>query len=207
MNNSPNALDQLLLTVTPVLPVPKHGDPIAALDKSSHRFLIAEDGIWLDLVRPWLKVRAQISELVGVKMPVGRLTSHLELPYQIPSNLVRTFADTARQNCTVEQAAFITFNEHSQEFRLRPVAVISATGSAITYRCPLLEDGEEVVVDMHSHARHAAGFSAQDNADDAHMVKLSLVFGNCDQPNMTAALRLCALGKFIDLPFPEEFCK
>jgi PRTRC genetic system protein A len=55
-------------------------------------------------------------------------------------------------------------------------------------------DGEHIVVDVHSHGLHTAFFSAEDDADDAGAMKVSLVLGNLDQERPTSKMRLCMAG-------------
>lgn len=137
-------------------------------------------------------------------MPLGSLTEILEIPHQVPRSLYRQFLAIAQRQPLVEQAGFITIDtEH--RFKFQQVDTIESSASRIKYRCPRLLPGEDVVVDLHSHALDHAFFSDEDDEDDNEMVKFSVVVGNCDRPVPSIAVRLCALGKFITIPLPKGF--
>ncbi len=54
-------------------------------------------------------------------------------------------------------------------------------------------------MDLHSHGRLPAFFSATDNADDRFDVKFALVVGNCGAATPSMVLRLCAKGILEDV--------
>jgi PRTRC genetic system protein A len=195
--------DALLWSLAPTVTAPLFGPPLASLTGSGHRFIFAQNGIWLELSRPWIYVLTPVSSAISVKVPAGELTQKIQLRKSLPLPMVQQFRDVAMQLSDREQAAFITMTE-DQVFHLRQVDVVHNSDSGIHYNCPALAPGEEVVVDMHSHAHHDADFSPIDDQDDAEMVVISLVVGNCDQVQPSFAMRLCVLGKFINLNIPRE---
>jgi PRTRC genetic system protein A len=74
--------------------------------------------------------------------------------------------------------------------------VLEASPERIHFQRPQLQEGAWLVMDFHSHGRHRAFFSAQDDADDAGEVKLAAVLGNLDAASPSIALRACLMGAF-----------
>jgi PRTRC genetic system protein A len=58
-----------------------------------------------------------------------------------------------------------------------------------------LEEGEFLVLDLHSHGKFDAYFSERDDADDAGSMKFSGVIGNLNTGTPTTVMRLNLLGK------------
>lgn len=191
--------DELLQSVTPIVVAPLFAPPLAPLRGSCHRFIVAQNGIWLELVRPWVRVVTKVSDGPVVKLPAGSLEEELQIPHAIPRSLLDEFLRRAQARPHLEQAAFITINPFGK-FELVDVGIISNGAEHINYRCPRLRDGHEMVLDLHSHAKLPAFFSDEDDHDDNEMVKIAAVVGNCDHATPTLAARLCVLGKFIPLP-------
>lgn len=203
VNPETDPRDQLLQSVTPVVVVPVFGHPLPRLEGSSHRFLIASNGVWMELARPWLHLVTKVGDIFAGRLPAGEISGEVSVLKPVPKELFRHFVRLASETPDVEIAAFITLND-AGHYQLKMAEVIENSGSHINYRCPTLSGGEEVVVDMHSHARHPAFFSKTDNIDDNEMVKFSLVVGNCNASTPTIELRLCALGQFINYQLPMD---
>ena len=51
--------DRLLQRHAPAIMVPRHG-VLALPHKPGHRFLVASDGMWLEVLRPWLHARVHL---------------------------------------------------------------------------------------------------------------------------------------------------
>jgi PRTRC genetic system protein A len=71
---------------------------------------------------------------------------------------------------------------------------------------PVLQDGEEIAVDLHTHGRLPAWFSATDDADDRG-IKIAGVFGHLHEPVPTAAFRLVLNGWTKALPHPASVAR
>jgi len=78
MDGSLNPIDRTLQTVTPTVMVPRH-EEFSSLATPGHRFLVAEDGLWIEIWRPWLYVRVPLATQDRVAMPYGKLGHHVEL--------------------------------------------------------------------------------------------------------------------------------
>lgn len=193
-----DARDVLLLQVTPIVVAPLFGPPLAPLKGSSHRFIVAQNGMWLELVRPWVRVVTKISEAAAIKLPAGTASEVLEFPRKIPLGLLNDFVHRAKAQAHLEQAAFMTLDPEGA-WSIVDVGIISNGAGHIKYRCPRLPAEHEMAIDLHSHALYPAMFSSDDDEDDNEMVKISIVIGNCDRDTPTIATRLCVLGKFIPI--------
>lgn len=199
-----NPIDLALQSVTPTVMVPKFGT-FEPLLRAGHRFLVAADGLWLEVRRPWVYFRRRLAAQTEVAMPYGALQEDFSLSFgTVPRNLVLSFADYARTRCPLECAAWVVWNEHTKEFDLRTLAETSVGNEHVDVVRPKLDDGEHLVVDLHSHGRLPAFFSSEDDNDDKGEVKISGVVGNCDQDQLTVKFRFCANGLFIPLPFSMD---
>lgn len=191
--------DQVLQASAPTMMVPRFS-PFEPLQTIGHRFLVAADGMWLELRRAWLYLRLPLAEQTMVAMPYGSVTPETEIVFgKVPRSLLDEFVEQAKACFPDETAAWIVWNEKTGAMRLLPLAATSASTAHVNYECQRLEEGEHAVIDLHSHGKHKAFFSRMDNADDRGDVKLAGVVGNLDQPEHTFAFRLCALGLFIKL--------
>lgn len=191
-----NRRDEILQSLTPLVPVPRFealsSDPRA----DGHRFLVAEDGLWVEVDLPWLCARAQIAPS-AIALPFGRIAPQLYLKCgPLPKADLMRFTALAREACPNEIAAIITWHRASGAFALKPVTLESGSAHVDWERTPLAE-GEYLVADLHSHGRHPARFSAQDDRDDFGEIKFSVVVGRCDTEAPEVAARFCLLGLYL----------
>ena len=196
--------DRLLQDLTPVIPLPRFGKALAALNVPGHRYLVAEDGLWIEVKRAWLSMRARIADAVDVALPFGRAADpehNIQGTYAFSDDdlarLQTLFLHDARAALPDEFAAWGVWNERTRIIEYRPLVAIEASPGGITFSRPRLEDHEHLAVDLHSHGTMAPFFSATDDADDRGEVKISVVAGNLDtEPSFHT--RLCLLGLFVD---------
>lgn len=203
-------LDTALLAAAPVAVAPVHCE-FFPLQEAGHRFVLAVDGVYLEVRRPWLHFIHRIAEQkAGVKVPYGAVQPKVELAFgQLGTALeqMREFAVHAMEAAPVEAAASLIWNHVSKAWSIKfPTVIGEATASSIQYeQVALAEDGSEsIAIDMHSHGHGPAFFSATDDADDAGAVKISSVFGSLDQAMPSVAFRICVLGIYITIPVPAE---
>jgi PRTRC genetic system protein A len=192
-----NILDMTLQRSFPTVMVPRN-EAVAAMPTAGERLLVAENGVFLEVRRPWLSLVRQIAEFnVRTAIPYGRVTPSTRLLCEtIPADLVGAFAGMARKAHPMETGAWIVWSPSTQAFRLAPVGIVTHTAGSLKYQPPALAGDEVLVMDCHSHGRHPAYFSSTDNEDDRHDVKMALVIGNCDRSTPSIAVRLCAKGIF-----------
>lgn len=212
-------LDALLYDQTPVECVPRHG-AFRPLTIQGHRYLVAADGLWLEVRRPWLYLLwplANIGEPIkptpGFRtshaLPFGPLTPVVEIAFgKVPQRHIRNFAERGRTSCPKERGAWMSW-EHGLEGtepRLVWSDPVDAEGTpdALHYARPEHTANLSPCIDLHTHGTAPAFFSATDDQDDAHDVKIAIVIGNLDQPIPTIAARLCCLGVFIPVTVRAE---
>ncbi|MFP4897038.1 PRTRC system protein A [Paraburkholderia sp. EG304] len=192
-----NIPDLMLQRSFPTVMVPRN-EAVTEMLTAGERLLVAENGVFLEVRRPWLSLVRQVAEFnVRMAIPYGRVTSSTRLLCEtIPADLVGAFAEMARKAHPMETGAWIVWSPSTQAFRLAPVGIVTHTGGSLKYQPPALAGDEVLVMDCHSHGRHPAYFSSTDNDDDRHDVKMALVIGNCDRSTPSIAVRLCAKGIF-----------
>ncbi|APA90404.1 PRTRC system protein A (plasmid) [Paraburkholderia sprentiae WSM5005] len=192
-----NIHDLTLQRSFPTVMVPRN-ETVAEMDAPGERLLVAENGVFLEIRRPWLSLVRQIAGFtVRTAIPYGRVTPSTRLLCNtIPADLGGVFAGMAREVHPLETGAWIVWSPSTRAFRLAPVGIVTHTGGSLKYQPPALAGDEVLVMDCHSHGRHPAYFSSTDNDDDRHDVKMALVIGNCDRATPSIAVRLCAKGIF-----------
>lgn len=189
--------DQALQAHTPTVMVPRFG-PMPRLDTAGHRFLAARDGIWLEVLRPWLYLCTPVGFL-DLDLPYGELKPIIE--YAFPAEellaITRRFAQDAAEAMPNECAAWAVWDCTAQRLVYRPLLAIHASDARIKFHRPALADHELLAIDIHSHGADGPYFSHQDDEDDCSEVKFSVVGGRFNgQPEFKS--RLCALGVFLE---------
>lgn len=195
------ALDRAMHTITPVLPVPLHGE-FTPMATPGHRFLVASNGLFMELKRSWLHAIWPIAADTDVAKPFGALTKHVTLEFGvIPAWIKDTLAKEAAAAGNIEIAAWVIWNSLTRSLEYRSCGTIEASSAKINYERPRLLDHESLVIDLHSHGFGPAFFSSTDNEDDKDEVKISGVIGNVNGVP-TWKFRLCLSGIFVKIPNP-----
>ncbi|MBN3785668.1 PRTRC system protein A [Burkholderia sp. Ac-20353] len=191
-----NPIDTVLQQSFPSVMVPSR-EPVEPMARAGERLLIASDGVYLEILRPWIHLVRRIAQYeVSTAIPYERVEEKTALLCgQIPAELVADFHAMARAALPNEVGAWIVWNSATLAFRIVGLSSLSHGPGHLVYERPKLADGEWLVVDCHSHGAGAAFFSRTDNQDDRHDVKFALVLGHCDR-TPSVALRLCAKGIF-----------
>lgn len=202
------ALDMATYNAAPVVAVPMYSE-FAPLVENGHRFLLATDGLYLEVRRPWLHLIHRLVEQPGtVRIPYGPLVGKMEFGYgrlgtAIPQ--MKEFAAHALAASPIEAAGSLVWNHVTSEWALKyPKTIGEATTGSIQYEQVELGENESLVVDLHSHGAHPAFFSPTDDADDAGSVKICGVLGSLDKDVKTAAFRLCVLGVYLPINVPAD---
>ena len=193
-----NHLDAYWAKQVPVSPAPAYSG-FERLTAPGHRIIVARNGTFAEVVRPWLYARIRIGANNGFAMPFGELNEVLEVTQRIPRDLLATFQAQALSAFPNETAAWVVWNEMSG-YRLTPVAESEASVGHVRFDRPILDDGEHLVLDLHSHGALPAFFSATDDEDDLGEIKLAAVVGSLAETAPTWVLRLCLLGMQIFWP-------
>lgn len=217
--------DALLYDHTPVECVPRHG-AFRALTVQGHRYLVAADGLWLEARYPWLHLiwplanidepgdcrpamRSPLGWTVNHTTPFGVLARKVEIAFgKVPIRHIRSFAARGMISCPKERGAWMSWEHGLEGTEPRLVwsepADSEGTPGSLTYPRPEHTATLSPCIDLHTHGTAPAFFSATDDADDAHDVKIAIVLGNLDQPIPTIAARLCCLGVFIPVNVSAE---
>lgn len=200
-------LDAALWKSAPTVAVPKHAK-FAQLQEPGHRFLVTADGLYVEILRPWLHLIRGIAPLgePAMRPPYGAVASKIELAFGRLSAafpMVRQFIDAARTAAPAEHAAWVVWNDTTRALEYRELGITSASAGAVSYDRPTLEPHASLALDLHSHGCGEAFFSGTDDRDDAGEVKISCVVGNLtDGMEPTIQFRLCALGMTLPLNVP-----
>lgn len=197
-------LDLALQAAVPTVPVPLHGK-FVGLQQSGHRFLIASDGLYIEIRRAWLHAVWPVALDSKVAKPFGKVEACVDLAFgRIPHWILGSFENDAIGSGNMEIAACVVWNAVERTLHYRPCESIRASSHRVEYRRPVLAADESLVIDLHSHGYGRAYFSGVDNEDDANEVKIAAVVGTVNAVP-TWKFRLCLAGLFVDIaaPHPE----
>ncbi|MCP3712293.1 PRTRC system protein A [Paraburkholderia sp. CNPSo 3274] len=191
-----NPIDFALQHSFPSVMVPTR-EPVAPMTVPGERLLIASNGVFLEINRPWIRLVRRLGVFEWrTSVPYGEAAELTELACgSVPAELVAGFAHMARAALPNEAGAWIVWDAATGEFRVVPLPSLSHSPAHLSYERPELRSGEWLVVDCHSHGSGSAYFSTTDDRDDQHDVKFALVLGHCHRVP-SVALRLCAKGRF-----------
>lgn len=193
-----NPIDTLMQRSFPTVMVPAH-EPVEPMVRMGERLLIGSNGVFLEVLRPWIHVVRRIAIFhVLTAVPYGEVSEVTDLRCgPVPPALIADFFAMARAAFPNETGAWIVWNEALRAFRLIPLVSLSHGPSHLDYDRPRLADAESLVVDCHSHGQWEAYFSSTDNKDDRFDVKFAFVLGHCNH-EPSRVLRLCVKGIFED---------
>ena len=186
-------MDMAIQAAFPLLAVPRCGD-VSPAASCGTRYLVASDGIWREITLPWIRVRHHIAA-AALQLPYGSMQQLVDVRCGgIPREVIREFVSHAREACPQEVAGVFLWHEPTDTWRYQQRKATSSGTAHVNFEEVRPLDGEHLVIDVHSHGRHPAFFSSEDNADDAGAMKFSLVLGNLDNVHPTSSMRLCMAG-------------
>ena len=186
-------MDEAVLKAFPLLPAPVSGLQQTAAEFGT-RYVVGRDGVSREVTLPWIRVRQLIAPS-ALTLPYGVVPDVVEFRCgPIPGEVVRAFVADAKLAQPLEIAGVFLWSEVDDTWRYARREAKSSSGAHIEYDEVRANDGEHIVVDVHSHGLHPAFFSAEDDADDAGAMKVCLVLGNLDRERPTSKMRLCMAG-------------
>lgn len=195
-----NALDQALQAACPTVMVPRY-EELALLTDDSHRFLIAGDGLHVEINRPWIQAILKVTDS-PIPLPYGRVPPRFNINLHrraLVGGLLH-FIRRAREVSPLEHAAWLTFDPVEGAVGYIEPEIISRSENHIQYHRPDATSRCLPVVDMHSHGMLKAFFSGTDEVDDrTDDAKLAFVVGNLDQPHPSVVMRFVGFGLSLDL--------
>lgn len=205
MTTTSDIRDLIIQQHAPTVMAPFAGE-LPAPAQSGHRYIAGRDGLYLDLARPWLRLRHLIAPAIAVKLPYGSVKPWIATEFgKIPRELLHRFLEEAQRRAPLEYAAWIVWDDKAKRLEYLPIEEQEASRHRVTIERPRLEEHQSLAIDLHSHGSAPAFFSDTDDVDDVGEVKISGVVGNLHE-GATAEwkFRLCVLGFFKDLPGPKD---
>lgn len=178
--------DDVLVAVCPPIPIPRFGS-LDDLAVGRKRFLLAADGVYLEVRSEALHARLRIS---AVALPYGPTEEFLR-PTGGPLDVswLGQLANIALRDGTQEVAAGVVRGANGWTLVQPPV--LSASGSHVRYMDVF--DDKSLLIDMHSHGAHAEYFSATDDLSDLSREGpyIAVVLGRCEsRETLKSCIRL-----------------
>ena len=195
--------DAALQQTCPCVSMPMFG-PLPGLD-AGQRMLLGRNGVFLQMRTPWLDCTTRVGQLAErLPLPYGDVVERIAFSFgAIPIRLLERFIEVARAVLPDEIAGALIYDEHRQTLVLRIHEGLDVGRGHVRYRIADLGEGEVLAVDLHSHGRLGAFWSADDDRDN-HGVRVCGVFGNLDRATPTAKFRLVLNGHSVPLPNPWD---
>lgn len=187
--------DRILMIASPVVPQPRFS-ALPGLEPGQHRYLLAEDGVFLEARSRVLHACVRVGDAPG--LPFGHVESFLRVVDGdvVSPSLMDDARELARQALPNEWAGVLV--RRGGKVVLHLPEVIRAERAAVTYSTAGFEP-MDLLLDLHSHANFPAFFSAEDDRDDRSNpspVFVSGVFGSLGLgQEATMVLRLMVLGR------------
>lgn len=172
---------------------------------AGQRILLGRNGVFLQMRTPWLDCTTRVGQLAErLPLPYGDVVERIAFSFgAIPIRLLELFIGVARAALPDEIAGALIHDEHTQTLALRIHEGLDVGRGHVRYRIGDLDEGEVLAVDLHSHGRLGALWSADDDRDD-NGVRVCGVFGNLDRATPTAKFRLVLNGHYVTLPSPWD---
>ncbi len=151
----------------------------APIGVGSKDFVAAADGLYVRTASPALSAAALVAPAVDAPLPYAPLqASVVPANGPVPLALLHTFAAWASADADREIAAVIEIC--GDGYQLRRIDTEDRSAGHVTYDDRLVDD-DRLVVDLHSHGRLDAYFSATDDASDRSRrgPYIAFVFGQC----------------------------
>lgn len=197
----PAMMDRLLAMDLPVMTMPHDNEAFVPLEESGHRLVLAGNGLFKEIRRPWIYVRFQLAKF---STPFGEATEVIETAVKISKAHLKTFLAQAHREAPLETAGWLVWSEQTEEVSYRELVADKATYSKLTVQRPELAIHEHLVLDLHSHHVMKPNFSGTDDKDDraSGWVTLSGVVGNIDTtPHWN--FRLCLEGHLMPVDIKQ----
>ena len=195
--------DESLQRACPVVAAPLFG--VLPAMENGQRVIVASNGVFVQVKRDWLDCVERLSGIdAAMPLPYGQITPIVRFTFgTIPIALLDAFIAAGRAALPNEIAGGLIYSATQATLRLAIYEPLHSTAHGIEYRMPPLARDEGIAVDLHTHGRLPAFWSATDNMDD-RSVKVAGVFGNLDGERPSAAFRLVLNGMYKPLAHPWQ---
>lgn len=198
-----DARDVALQAACPVVIAPRFG---ALPDMApGQRLVVAANGLFVQVKLDWLDcIRCLTPQGIGLPLPYGTVEEMLRFSFGVlPMQLIERFIEAGRQWLPNEAAGALIYSRSSRGLRLALCEPLRCSPGRIDYRVPPMDADESLAVDLHTHGRAAAFWSADDDRDDCG-IKIAGVFGRLHLARPEACFRLVVNGLYRPLPHPWE---
>jgi PRTRC genetic system protein A len=195
--------DAALQRSCPTVPAPRYG---SLPDMSNgQRVIAASNGLFMQVKLDWLDCVLRLADVSPVPpLPYGNMQERIHFSFGvIPVALLEQFIAAGRAGLPNEVAGGLIYSRATQSLRLQVYAASEVSPDRIQYHMPTLNEDETIAIDLHTHGRSHAFWSATDNRDDQG-IKVSGVFGNLHHDKPDAAFRLAVNGCYQPLRHPWE---
>lgn len=195
--------DEALQRACPVIAAPLFG--VLPAMENGQRVIVASNGVFVQVKRDWLDCVEHLGGIdAAMPLPYGEITPIIRFTFgTIPIALLDGFIAAGRAGLPNEIAGGLIYSAARATLRLAIYEPLHSTAHGVEYRMPPLARDESVAVDLHSHGRLPAFWSATDDLDD-RSVKVAGVFGNLDGERPSAAFRLVLNGMYRPLAHPWQ---
>jgi PRTRC genetic system protein A len=175
--------------------VPLHGY-LEDLTEDGDRLLLASNGIFMEVRRPWVHASVRIAAPLPVAVPWGKATGLHETHLRNAPTASIAASSSALQG-RFHHWSVLRFSpgERMGTWKLRILESEIATDSYLKFVRPALDEGEHFVVDVHSHGKYDAKFSKTDDIQDSNgELKIAGVYGFVSKPRPLVSWRFCNNG-------------
>jgi PRTRC genetic system protein A len=195
--------DGALQRACPVIAAPLFG-ALPAME-NGQRIIVASNGVFVQVKRDWLDCVERLGGMdAAMPLPYGRIAPIVRFAFgTIPIALLDGFIASGRAALPNEIAGGLIYSAAQSALRLAIYEPLNSTAHGIEYRMPALARDESIAVDLHTHGRLPAFWSATDDMDD-RSVKVAGVFGTLDGERPSAAFRLVLNGMYRQLAHPWQ---
>lgn len=187
--------DQALLASCPVVAAPRFGTLPEM--PNGQRIIVARNGWFVQTRLDWLDSIAALGmQPPAMRLPYGDVHEHLRFSFgQLPIRMIEEFVAYGRAHLPDEVAGVLIYARSTGRLRLTICDAVRASPIHVDYRRPPMASDETVAVDLHTHGRGPAFWSADDDRDDQG-IKVAGVFGRLDQRDPMACFRLVINGLY-----------
>ena len=189
--------DRTVFSQTPVLLQPRFGEPLNPPEPGAHRFLCAEEGLFIEARNEVIELRVPVAKS-SITLPFGRIVDRgINLVHgPVPNEILQTVIERSIQAMPNEWAGLVLWDRKRKRYVLFEPETLSSSPAHISYM-NIVPQECDVVLDLHSHGRLSAFFSEADNYSDRPGFYIAGVVGHCDSENMTFQTRLVVNGHFL----------
>lgn len=195
-----NKKDAIIQAHFPTVMAPKYGE-LEPCEIGKTRLLMARDGLYIETRQPWGELRHRLWKAPR-PLPYGEIEEvdrFAKAFRRIPEDLLDCMIEEAEiwAEQFKEWAGWIVFRDG--QFRYQPLEFEYQAETAVKYKLPQLQDGEHLMLDLHSHGSMNPFFSSTDDRDDVGGVRICAVLGKYNGPgSFEAIFRYSVEGFFID---------